>query len=461
MLALSFSGLSQGNFIYIASGVGALIFFIVIITVICCCKRTKRKTKRKETINKGTSARLIPAIEVISNNKNKRDSTTLSVASYIKSEDINVESYVKLEQGNGGQDQGRLPGGDLKSSTKSDTNNQHTLTPPPSTGSHESEQPRKESNYVEPKVSPKPNQKSGSASYVRMAGRSIEGGLYSTPPIHSTEISRPESYIDLTGNNLGCSRNSGKRKEGNYYYVRQTDIKNDMECESETDNYENSPKKKKLNLEIKLDEEKLIKPVEETRNEYMNMPSERGKSQGNEIHSKQKDTCQNYQNSSNLAKQKQDRVTYANLTKKLTPIPAVRRKPSQKDENKRKRVRPIPPKRGSSVKKDNQNINSQVEEIPAQRESLTKNKEIKENEYKTSPSDRPTPVKYSDESEAENNYNDVIELTKRESSAECNSVNGQEKRDSSYIDMEGLPLYQDETPLEHKPVYQNFIMPDR
>ena len=483
---LSLSGLSQDNLICVAYGVGALIFIIVVITVICCCKNAKRKAKRKATINQRTSARLIPKIEKISSNK--RGSTASSVASYIKPKDINVdevvysrnfhtpEAYVKLKRENGGEDQGRLPRGYSGSFTKSNTNSQHTLTPPSSTGSHESEQPRKKWNYAKLKVSIEPSQKSGSTQYVRMVGRSIEGGLYITPPIHSTEISRSESYIDLTENHLGLSSNLEKRKKGDYDYASHTDIKNGTESESETNDYQNSPRKRKeLNLEIKLDDEELIKPVEETRNEYMNTPSinnnheaECGNSPGNEFHFNQKDTCQNYQNSSNLAKQKKDRIIYANLTEKLTPIPVERGNPLQKDKNKGKRVRPTPPKRGRptppkrglSVKKDNQNINSQVEETPTQHESITKNKEIKENEYETSLSERPASVKHSDESEAENNYNDVIEITKRESSAECNSVSKHEKRDSSYMDMEGLTLYQDETPLENKPVYQNFIIPD-
>ena len=166
---------------------------------------------------------------------------------------------------------------------------------------------------------------------------------------------------------------------------------------------------------------------------------------GNEFDFNQKDTCRNYENSSNLAKQKQDRVVYANLTKNLTPIPAVRENCVQKDKNKGKRVRPTPPKRGPFVKKDNQNINSQVEQIPTRRESITKNKEIKERP------ERPASVKHSDESEDENNYNDVleVEITKRESSVECSNINRQEKRDSSYVDMEGVTLYQEETPLEN------------
>ena len=441
---LSFSGLSQDTSKYIAIGVGALIFFILIITVICCYKRKKRKAKRKATINKETSARLIPTIEKIS--INKRVSTTSSVASYIKPRDINFEEvsysrnvhtraeYVKLKQENGGEDQGRLSGGYSGSSTKIDTNNQHTLTPP-SAGSYESEQPQ---NYAELKVSLKPI---GSTQYVKMVGRSIEGGPYITPPIHSTEISRPESYIDLTENNLGLSRNSEKFKEGDYNSVSQADIKNGVESESETNDYQNSPRKRKL-----------IKPVEETRNEYVNTLSisnnheaAYGNSQGNEFDSNQKDTCRNYENSSNLAKQKQDGVVYANLTEKLTPIPAVRENCVQKDKNKGKRMKPTPPKRRPFVKKDNQNINSQVEQIPARRESITKNKEIKERP------ERPASVKHSDESEDENNYNDVleVEITKRESSVECSNVNRQEKRDSSYVDMEGVTLYQEETPLEN------------
>ena len=438
---LSLSGLSQDNFICVASGVGALIFIIVVITVICCCKNAKRKAKRKATINNRTSARLIPKKEKIS--INKRGSTASSVASYIKPKDINVdqvvysrnfhtpEAYIKLKRENGGEDQGRLPRGYSGSFTKSNTN----------------------------------SQKSVSTQYVRMVGRSNEGGLYITPPIHSTEISRSESYIDLTENHLGLSSNLEKRKKGDYDYASHTDIKNGTESESETNDYQNSPRKgKELNLEIKLDDEELIKPVEETRNEYMNTPSinnnhetECGNSPGNEFHFNQKDTCQNYQNSSNLAKQKKDRIIYANLTEKLTPIPVERGNPLQKDKNKGKRVRPTPPKRGRptppkrgrptppkkgpSLEKDNQNINSQVEETPAQHESKTKNKEIKENKYETSPSERSASVKHSDESEAENNYNDVIEITKRESSAECNSVSKHEKRDSSYMDMEGLTLY--------------------
>ena len=442
---LSFSGLSLDTSEYIAIGVGALIFFSLIITVICCYKRKKRKAKRKATINKETSARLIPTIEKIS--INKRVSTTSSVASYIKPRDINFEEvsysrnvhtraeYVKLKQENGGEDQGRLSGGYSGSSTKIDTNNQHTLTPP-SAGSYESEQPQ---NYAELKVSLKPI---GSTQYVKMVGRSIEGGPYITPPIHSTEISRPESYIDLTENNLGLSRNSEKFKEGDYNSVSQADIKNGVESESETNDYQNSPRKRK----------ELIKPVEETRNEYVNTLSisnnheaAYGNSQGNEFDSNQKDTCRNYENSSNLAKQKQDGVVYANLTEKLTPIPAVRENCVQKDKNKGKRMKPTPPKRRPFVKKDNQNINSQVEQIPARRESITKNKEIKERP------ERPASVKHSDESEDENNYNDVleVEITKRESSVECSNVNRQEKRDSSYVDMEGVTLYQEETPLEN------------
>ena len=60
-------------------------------------------------------------------------------------------------------------------------------------------------------------------------------------------------------------------------------------------------------------------------------------------------------------------------------------------------------------------------------------------------------MKHSDESEDENNYNDVleVEITKRESSVECSNINRQEKRDSSYVDMEGVTLYQEETPLEN------------
>ena len=442
---LSFSGLSLDTSEYIAIGVGALIFFILIITVICCYKRKKRKAKRKATINKETSARLIPTIEKIS--INKRVSTTSSVASYIKPRDINFEEvsysrnvhtraeYVKLKQENGGEDQGRLSGGYSGSSTKIDTNNQHTLTPP-SAGSYESEQPQ---NYAEQKVSLKPI---GSTQYVKKVGRSIEGGPYITPPIHSTEISRPESYIDLTENNLGLSRNSEKFKEGDYNSVSQADIKNGVESESETNDYQNSPRKRK----------ELIKPVEETRNEYVNTLSisnnheaAYGNSQGNEFDSNQKDTCRNYENSSNLAKQKQDGVVYANLTEKLTPIPAVRENCVQKDKNKGKRMKPTPPKRRPFVKKDNQNINSQVEQIPARRESITKNKEIKERP------ECPASVKHSDESEDENNYNDVleVEITKRESSVECSNVNRQEKRDSSYVDMEGVTLYQEETPLEN------------
>ena len=446
---LSFSGLSGDTSKYIAIGVGALISFIliitVIITVICCYKRKKRKAKRKATINKETSARLIPTIEKIS--VNKRVSTTSSVASYIKPRDINFEEvsysrnvhtraeYAKLKQENGGEDQGRLSGGYSGSSTKIDTNNQHTLTPP-SAGSYESEQPQ---NYAELKVSLKPI---GSTQYVKMVGRSIEGGPYITPPIHSTEISRPESYIDLTENNLGLSRNSEKFKEGDYNSVSQADIKNGVESESETNDYQNSPRKRK----------ELIKPVEETRNEYVNTLSISNNheaayrnSQGNEFDSNQKDTCRNYENSSNLAKQKQDGVVYANLTEKLTPIPAVRENCVQKDKNKGKRMKPTPPKRRPFVKKDNQNINSQVEQIPARRESITKNKEIKERP------ERPASVKHSDESEDENNYNDVleVEIAKRESSVECSNVNRQEKRDSSYVDMEGVTLYQEETPLEN------------
>ena len=445
---LSFSGLSGDTYKYIAIGVGALIFFIliitVIITVICCYKRKKRKAKRKATINKETSARLIPTIEKIS--VNKRVSTTSSVASYIKPRDINFEEvsysrnvhtraeYAKLKQENGGEDQGRLSGGYSGSSTKIDTNNQHTLTPP-SAGSYESEQPQ---NYAELKVSLKPI---GSTQYVKMVGRSIEGGPYITPPIHSTEISRPESYIDLTENNLGLSRNSEKFKEGDYNSVSQADIKNGVESESETNDYQNSPRKRKL-----------TKPVEEPKSEYVNTlyinnnhEVACGNSQRNEFDCNRKDTCRNYENSSNLAKQKQDRVVYANLTKNLTPIPAVRENCVQKDKNKGKRVRPTPPKRGPFVKKDNQNINSQVEQIPARRESITKNKEIKERP------ERPASVKHSDESEDENNYNDVleVEITKRESSVECSNINRQEKRDSSYVDMEGVTLYQEETPLEN------------
>ena len=441
MSTLSFSGLSRDTFIYIASGVGTLIFVIVIITVLYCCIRTKRKAKRKATISKETSARLIPTIERISSNK--RASTTSSAASYIKPRDINVEysrnvhtpaEYVKLKQEND-EDQGRLSGGYSGSSTKIDTNNQHTLTPP-SAGSYESEQPQ---NYAELKVSLKPI---GSTQYVKMVGRSIEGGPYITPPIHSTEISRPESYIDLTENNLGLSRNSEKFKEGDYNSVSQADIKNGVESESETNDYQNSPRKRK----------ELIKPVEETRNEYVNTLSisnnheaAYGNSQGNEFDFNQKDTCRNYENSSNLAKQKQDGVVYANLTEKLTPIPAVRENCVQKDKNKGKRMKPTPPKRRPFVKKDNQNINSQVEQIPTRRESITKNKEIKERP------ERPASVKHSDESEVENNYNDVleVEITKRESSVECSNINRQEKRDSSYVDMEGVTLYQEETPLEN------------
>ena len=442
MSTLSFSGLSRDTFIYIASGVGTLIFVIVIITVLYCCIRTKRKAKRKATISKETSARLIPTIERISSNK--RASTTSSAASYIKPRDINVEysrnvhtpaEYVKLKQENDEEDQGRLPGGYSGSSTKSDTNNQHKLTPPSSTGSDESEQPQ---NYAEPNVSFKPT---GSTQYVKMIGRSIEGGPYITPPINSTEISRPESYIDLTENNLGLSRNSEKFKEGDYNSVSQADIKNGVESESETNDYQNSPRKRKL-----------TKPVEEPKSEYVNTlyinnnhEVACGNSQRNEFDSNRKDTCRNYENSSNLAKQKQDRVVYANLTKNLTPIPAVRENCVQKDKNKGKRVRPTPPKRGPFVKKYNQNINSPVEQIPARRESITKNKKIKERP------ERPASVKHSDESEDENNYNDVleVEITKRESSVECSNINRQEKRDSSYVDMEGVTLYQEETPLEN------------
>ena len=441
---LSFSGLSGDTSTYIAIGVVFILIITVIITVICCYKRKKRKAKRKATINKETSARLIPTIEKIS--VNKRVSTTSSVASYIKPRDINFEEvsysrnvhtraeYAKLKQENGGEDQGRLSGGYSGSSTKIDTNNQHTLTPP-SAGSYESEQPQ---NYAELKVSLKPI---GSTQYVKMVGRSIEGGPYITPPIHSTEISRPESYIDLTENNLGLSRNSEKFKEGDYNSVSQADIKNGVESESETNDYQNSPRKRKL-----------TKPVEEPKSEYVNTlyinnnhEVACGNSQRNEFDCNRKDTCRNYENSSNLAKQKQDRVVYANLTKNLTPIPAVRENCVQKDKNKGKRVRPTPPKRGPFVKKDNQNINSQVEQIPARRESITKNKEIKERP------ERPASVKHSDESEDENNYNDVleVEITKRESSVECSNVNRQEKRDSSYVDMEGVTLYQEETPLEN------------